>query len=167
MRCVLQSGSFRNLTENNTLPQVILTFLYWSKLYQIGRHTTYMNTYTESTSECSQEQLFRKLWFKQSYNSVNFSVNLLILYKKWDSLRYISRILTRDGAGNFIDQLFFKNTYFPRQLSVAMTINILKAIGNVTVINFQSLTLTIICTRSVAYLEPSDTSMMELFFETI
>ena len=28
MRCVLQSGSFRNLTENKTLPQVILTFLY-------------------------------------------------------------------------------------------------------------------------------------------
>ena len=48
-----------------------------------------------------------------------------------------------------------------------MAIKILKAIGNVTVINFESLTLTIICTRSVAYLEPSDTSMMELFFETI
>ena len=168
MWCVLQSRSIRNLTENNTLPQVILTFLYWSKLYQIGRHTTYMNTYTESTSECSQEQLFRKLWFKffkQSYNSVNFSVNLLTLYKKWDSLQHISRILTRDGAGNFIDQLFFKNTYFPRQLSVAMTINILKAIGNVTVINFQSLTLTIICTLSVAFLEPGETSTMELFCE--
>ena len=55
MRCVLQSGSFHNLTENKTLPQVILTFLYWSKLYQIVRHTTYMNTYTESTSECSQK----------------------------------------------------------------------------------------------------------------
>ena len=48
-----------------------------------------------------------------------------------------------------------------------MTIKILKTMRNVTVINFQSLTLTIICTRSVAYLEPSDTSMMELFFENI
>ena len=48
-----------------------------------------------------------------------------------------------------------------------MTIKILKTNVNVTVINFESLTLTIICTRSVAYLEPSDTSMMELFFETI
>ena len=82
-------------------------------------------------------------------------------------MRYISRVLTRDGAGNFKDQFFFKNTYFPGHLSVAMAIKILKAIGNVTVINFESLTLTIICTRSVAYLEPSDTSMMELFFETI
>ena len=48
-----------------------------------------------------------------------------------------------------------------------MTIKILKAMGNVTVINFQSLTLTIICTRLVAYLEPSETSMMELFCENI
>ena len=78
--------------------------------------------------------------------------------------------LTRDGAGNFIDQYtscFFKNTYFPGHLSVAMTMKILKAMGNVTVINFQSLTLTIICTRLVAYLEPSETSMMELFCENI
>ena len=82
-------------------------------------------------------------------------------------MRYISRILIRDGAGNFIDQLLFKNTYFPRQLSVAMTINILKAIGNVTVINFQSLTLTIIRTRSVAFFEPGETSTMELFCENI
>ena len=44
-----------------------------------------------------------------------------------------------------------------------MTIKILKAMGKVTVINFQSLTLTIICTCSVAYLDPSEISMMELF----
>ena len=61
----------------------------------------------------------------------------------------------------------FKNTYFPRQLSIAMTLKFLKAMGNVTVINFQSLTLSIICTRSLAYLEPSETSMMGLFCENI
>ena len=33
----------------------------------------------------------------------------------------ISRTLARDGAESFIDQLFFKNTYFPEHLSVAMT----------------------------------------------
>ena len=82
-------------------------------------------------------------------------------------MRYISRVLTRDGSGNFKDQFFFKNTYFPGHLSVAMAIKILKVIGNVTVINFQSLTLTIICTRSVAYLEPSETSTMELFCENV
>ena len=48
-----------------------------------------------------------------------------------------------------------------------MAIKILKVIGNVTVINFQSLTLAIICARSVAYLEPSETSMMELFCENV
>ena len=113
MWCVLQSGSFRNLTENSTLPQVILTFLYWSKLYQIGWHTTYMNTYNESAGECSQKYLLRKLWltfFKQICNAVNFAVVLLILIKKWDSLWYISRIVTRNGGGNFIDQLFFLRT---------------------------------------------------------
>ena len=85
MWCVLQFGSFRNLTENNTLPQVILTFLYWSKLYQIGWHTTYMNTYNEPAGECSQKYLLRKLWltfFKQICNAFNFAVALLILIKK-------------------------------------------------------------------------------------
>ena len=33
----------------------------------------------------------------------------------------ISRTLARDGAERFIDQLFFKNTYFPEHLWVAMT----------------------------------------------
>ena len=82
-------------------------------------------------------------------------------------MRYISRVLTRDGAGNFKDQFFFKNTYFPGHLSVAMAIKILKVIGNVTVINFQRLTLAIICARLVAYLEPSETSTMELFCENV
>ena len=44
-----------------------------------------------------------------------------------------------------------------------MTIKVLKAMGNVIVINLQSLTLAIICTRSVAYLVPSEISMMEQF----
>ena len=44
----------------------------------------------------------------------------------------ISRTLARDGAGSFIDQLFFKNTYFPEHLSVAMTIQTLKAMSNLT-----------------------------------
>ena len=96
---------------------MILTFLYWSKLYQIGWHTTYMNTYNESAGECSQKYLLRKLWltfFKQICNAVNFAVVLLILIKKWDSLWYISRIVTRNGGGNFIDQLFFQEHLFSR-----------------------------------------------------
>ena len=44
----------------------------------------------------------------------------------------ISRTLARDGADSFIDQLFFKNTYFPEHLSVAMTIQTLKAMSNLT-----------------------------------
>ena len=62
---------------------------------------------------------------------------------------------------------FFKNTYFPEHLSVAMTIKILKAMSNVIGMNFHSLTLAIMCTRSVEYLEHSQTSTMELFGENI
>ena len=63
--------------------------------------------------------------------------------------------------------VFFKNTCFPGHISEAMTIKILKAMGNVTVINFQSLTLAIIFTCSVVYLDLSETSMMGLFCENI
>ena len=69
--------------------------------------------------------------------------------------RYISRTLTGDGADNFTDQVFFKNTYFPEHLSVAMIIKILKAMSNLIAIDFQSLALAIICTCSVVYLKPS------------
>ena len=45
---------------------------------------------------------------------------------------YISITLTRDGVDSFIDQLFFKNTYFPEHLPEAMTIKLLKAMSNLT-----------------------------------
>ena len=68
--------------------------------------------------------------------------------------RYISRTLTRDGADNFENQLFFKKTYFPEHLPVAMTIKILKAMSNLIAINL-NLKLEIIYTCLVVYLESS------------
>ena len=44
----------------------------------------------------------------------------------------ISRTLARNTADSFIDQLFFKNTFFPKHLSVAMTIKSLKVMSNLT-----------------------------------
>ena len=38
----------------------------------------------------------------------------------------------RDGADSFIDQLFFKNAYFPEHLSAAVTTKSLKAMSNLT-----------------------------------
>ena len=38
----------------------------------------------------------------------------------------------RHRADRFIDQLFFKSTYFPEHFSVVMTITTLKALSNLT-----------------------------------
>ena len=40
--------------------------------------------------------------------------------------------MTRDGVDSFIDQLSFKNAYFPEHLSAAMTTKSLKAMSNLT-----------------------------------
>ena len=137
----------------------------------IGRRTTYMNAYLESTSKFSQKQLFQnsskncnESSSKKFAEQPSIVVKLLLIYNEFLP-EYISRIWTRDETGNFIDQLFFKSIYFPEPLSLAMPIKFLKAMINATAIKFQSLTHPISCTRSVAYLELSQTSKAELYSE--
>ena len=70
--------------------------------------------------------------------------------------RYISRTSTRGGTDNFIDQLFFKNTYFAEHLSVAVTIKIVKAMSNLIVIKLSEfVTCNYPYIFSTVYLEPS------------
>ena len=122
-------------------------------------HHTYGYIYWTNQQALSKIAVSKTMMkIRQSFQAVNFLVKLVILYEKWTSSQVYQELSPEKELTVLWTSCFFKNTYFPEHLSVAMTITSQKLLAI-----WLSLTLAIIFAYLAVYLEPSWLSMVEFF----